>query len=269
MPQTTHDIIMGSDHVIKRFRSWERGEPDREWQGLELLDRFAPGLAPKPIRRTNEAGRPEIVMSRLDGVALGSRPLTSDQVAGLASALTTLHTAVPSAVVQELPRRLWCAADAVDSLRVRVSEPPGELAPRVRGAFELGAEWINSDEATRFAGEETTLVFAQADGNLANAIWDWTRCGLVDFEGSGASDRAFELADLVEHVTAWLTGVLDADDLLSHLELDQAVSHRIHLGRRVMALFWLLMLMPGNPGYERNPEGSLDRQAGRLLGLFR
>jgi len=29
------------------------------------------------------------------------------------------------------------------------------------------------------------------------------------------------------------------------------------------------MLLPGNPGHARNPEGSLERQAARLLELLR
>ncbi|MEV4893701.1 hypothetical protein AB0K48_30385 [Nonomuraea sp. NPDC055795] len=43
----THDVVIGADEVIKRFRSWERGEPQREWTALTLLAEHAPGLAPR------------------------------------------------------------------------------------------------------------------------------------------------------------------------------------------------------------------------------
>jgi hypothetical protein len=35
-----------------------------------------------------------------------------------------------------------------------------------------------------------------------------------------------------------------------------------------LALFWLLMLLPGGPASTRNPPGTLDLQASRLLTLL-
>jgi thiamine kinase-like enzyme len=37
-------------------------------------------------------------------------------------------------------------------------------------------------------------VFGNADGNLANFLWDGARCRIVDFEDSGVSDPAYEAA---------------------------------------------------------------------------
>jgi len=45
-------------------------------------------------------------------------------------------------------------------------------------------------------------VLGQGDGNLANFLWDGGQVRIVDFEDSGPSDRAFELAVLVEHLSA-------------------------------------------------------------------
>ncbi|MBA3369441.1 MAG: phosphotransferase [Geodermatophilaceae bacterium] len=44
-------------------------------------------------------------------------------------------------------------------------------------------------------------VLGHADGGLASLQWDGNRVQLVDFKDSGRSDVAFELADLVEHVS--------------------------------------------------------------------
>jgi hypothetical protein len=70
---TTHEVFI--DHgrclVTKRFRSWDRGEPAREWAALTLLAEFAPGLPPAPIRADLDAHPPAIVMSCLPGTALG------------------------------------------------------------------------------------------------------------------------------------------------------------------------------------------------------
>jgi hypothetical protein len=38
--------------------------------------------------------------------------------------------------------------------------------------------------------------------------------------------------------------------------------------RRLSALFWLMMLLPGSPAHRRNPPGTLERQATRLLFLL-
>ncbi|HEU0285906.1 MAG TPA: hypothetical protein VFR22_02610, partial [Nocardioidaceae bacterium] len=112
--------------VVKRFRSWDRGEPDREWRGLSLLQTYAPGLAPEPIQRRTEDG----------------------------------------------------------------------------------------------------------------------------------------------HIESWLTGAMDADALLGRLDLDAETLGRIRTARRMFALHWLVMLLPGKPGHLRNPPGSVERQAQRLLDLL-
>ena len=39
MVQSTHTLVFTGDEVAKRYRSWDRGEPEREWNALVL---FAP-----------------------------------------------------------------------------------------------------------------------------------------------------------------------------------------------------------------------------------
>lgn len=168
----------------------------------------------------------------------------------------------------KLPRRLWCPSAAVGQPREQLKERPRGLGDEINRSFDAGLEWINSVDATLFAEADVPLVFAQADGNIANFIWDQGRCGLVDFEDCGASDRGFEIADLIEHASTWLTGVLNAEDLLHHLALDEALTSRVRQARPLMALLWLVMLLPGNRGHDRNPAGSLERQARRVLQLL-
>ncbi len=52
---------------------------------------------------------------------------------------------------------------------------------------------------------------------MGNYLWDGDRCYVVDFEGSGSSDPAYEVADLIEPVTVWMPGLVAADDLVQHL----------------------------------------------------
>src|SRR4051794_32299866 len=65
-------------------------------------------------------------------------------------------------------------------------------------------------------------VLGQGDSNLANFLWDGTEVRIVDFEDSGPSDRAFELADLVEHISAWPDASLPADVVLGSFGLTAA-----------------------------------------------
>jgi hypothetical protein len=45
---------------------------------------------------------------------------------------------------------------------------------------------------------------------------------LIDFEGFGVGDLAFEVADLAEHVSARLGGLRDPDALIAGFDLDPA-----------------------------------------------
>ena len=78
--QATHEVTVdaGRGVVVKRYRSWSRGEPAREWAALTLLAEFAPGLAPAPLRAALQADPPEIVMSFVRGTQPGARVTPRD-----------------------------------------------------------------------------------------------------------------------------------------------------------------------------------------------
>lgn len=264
----THDVELGPDVVTKRFRSWSRGEPAREWGALRLLAQHAPGLAPLPIEADLDGDAPYIVMSRMGGAPLGATRVQPRQLDAMAAAIDVLHRAVPAQVLAELPLRIWHAADTVDLVRTWCAErPPLGPNPLVRRAFASGTAWASGRQLDELMAAAVPPVFGHADGNLANHLWDGTRMGLVDFEDAGRSDRAFELADAAEHVSMRLAGV-DAQALLDHFDLSPVESLRLSGFRRLFALFWLLMLLPDSPGHRRNPPGTLERQADRLLALL-
>jgi len=103
----------------------------------------------------------------------------------------------------------------------------------------------------------------------ANILWDGQTCRLVDFEDSGLSDPAYELADHVEHIAGRLAGILDAQALVDAVGLSPEQRERTHAYSPLWASFWLAMLLPGNGGFLRNPSGTTERQARHLLGLIR
>lgn len=268
MPQTTHDVVLGERTVEKRFRSFDRGEAEREWAGLGLLHRHAPGLAPEPLGRRTDAGVPVVVMRRVPGVPLGADPVRGDRLRALASTVRRLHSAVPAEHLAGLPERRMGPGELLATLR-GWPDPEAPVGGRVAEALVAARTWTGTSEAAELGGPLRERVFGLGDGNLANVLWDGEVCRVVDLEDCGASDPAYEVADLLEHVSAWLPGLVDPVDLVALLGLTAEQRSRVAGFRRMFAVFWLLMLLPGGPGHDRNPPGSLERQAERLLSLLR
>jgi aminoglycoside phosphotransferase (APT) family kinase protein len=268
MVESTHHLTLTRERVVKRFRSWDRGEANREWEGLEILHRRAPGLAPQPLERCTEDGAPAIVMTRLAGEPLGASPLTQHQVIVLSRTLRAMHDAVPADILAGLPVRRSGPAEHWSALRAWIAEPAAGPGRAASDALRAASAWLGSADAGALHGPLAEQVFAHGDGNISNLVWDGVRCRVVDFEDSGVSDPAYEVADLVEHVSVWLPGLISPGDLVAALEFSQAQRERLLRFRRLMSIFWLLMLLPGNPGHARNPPGTVDRQAARVLELL-
>ncbi len=270
MVQTTHDLGLGPEHVTKTFGSGHGDEADREWSALGVLARHAPGLAPEPVRRHEDGeGRDVVVMTRIPGEPLGTVPLSAEQLDALAGALHRLHHCIPAGELPGLPARRADQTSFVAELRAWIAEEPPPTSASVDSALAAARAWLGGPEADLLAAGPAERVFTHGDGNIANLLWDGVDCRVVDFEDAGTSEPAYEAADLVEHVSVWLRGIVRPEDLLDRLDLSEHQQRRVLPARRLFATFWLLMLLPGNPGHERNPEGSLERQAARLSDLLR
>lgn len=252
----TQSITLDADVVHKRFTSWNEGEPDREWAGLTALARYCPGLAPTPITRDIKQGAPVVVMSRVPGAPLGKDPLTAPQVDALRLALCRLFSAPVDPQTTE-------RAMGPSVMRSFVRQWAGEdyqLGPcsdptLVRSALAMARGWLAVDDPTRH--RVTDAVLAVGDGNLEHVLWDGITCRLIDFEEFGSSDLAYELADVVEHASSRLRRLFDIGSFLDGLCLTADQQSRLTAYRQLMAAFWLVMLLPGNAGFDRNPAAAL------------
>ncbi len=99
-------------------------------------------------------------------------------------------------------------------------------------------------------------------------MWDGHTCRLIDFEEFGTSDIAYELADIIEHASSRLRRLLDTHLFLDGLDLSVEQETRLTAFRQLLATFWLVMLLPGNGGFGRNPAGSTEDQAHHVIGLL-
>jgi aminoglycoside phosphotransferase len=268
---TTHDVRIDRDRgvVIKSFLSRGRGEPEREWSALTYLAQSAPGLAPVPLHADLRAGPATIEMSWLPGAPLAGAPLRSAQAQALATALERLWRPTPPAW-PSLPGGVAPNSVTLASIVRGMLAAGPELGgdPVVGRAFARAAAWLDTGVLDRYHRLDDQAVLGQGDSNLANFLWDGRRIRVVDFEDSGPSNRAFELASLVEHVSAWSDASLDADVFLGLFDLTAAERAAALAFRRLAALFWLILLRPSGPASPRNPPGTLERQAHHLLDLF-
>lgn len=121
---------------------------------------------------------------------------------------------------------------------------------------------ISTQHDVEFDGDRVVKTFR---------AWDGTAVHIVDFESARGYDRAFDVADLVEHISLrWTLSApspsgIDADDLLNRFDLRPDERARVRAYRPVFAAFWLLKLLPDAAPHFRNPPGILEDQAKRLL----
>jgi hypothetical protein len=270
VPFATHGVAFQAETVVKRFRSWTRDEPRREWQALTLLARYAPGLAPEPIRADLTADPPEVVMSRLPGEPLGTRPAPDAQINAVAAALTRLHHAIPPPVLDAVgPAGHGGAQSVIDHMRGLAAGCGAEsLDPLPRQAYNRVLTWLDRGEAGKLDLPNLHPVYAHGDGNLANRLWDGSQVRLVDFEDSGRDGRAQELADFVEHITVWAHAGIGTEPFLDRFDLTPAERQQISRLRRLHAAHWLMILLPGAGAHHRNPPGTFESQARRTLELL-
>jgi aminoglycoside phosphotransferase (APT) family kinase protein len=267
----THDLSIDPERgvVTKRFRSWARNEPAREWRALCLLAGLAPGLAPQPLSADLDGHPPAIRMSWLLGAPLGAAVISAPQAQALARSLDQLWRPVPPGTLAPptagTPNPVAFTSQVRATLAAAHDLGDDPLVHRARAA---AAAWLDSGAIDRQSPAGSHAVLGQGDSNLANFLWDGHQVRLVDFEDSGPSDRAFELALLVEHISAWSDACLDAGTFLALFDLTTAETARLLQFRRLAALFWLTLLRPGSRASRRNPPGTLKRQADRLLALL-
>ncbi|MEU1368984.1 aminoglycoside phosphotransferase family protein [Streptomyces sp. NPDC005803] len=265
---STHTLGLGPGTVTKRFRPGSDAQSEREWRALTLLDVHAPGLAPAPRHADLAADEPTVVMSRLPGGPLRGQRLDERRLDALASAVSEVYEAVPAHVLDEVPVRPGHRRYLTDRIRAWAPRARPRVGPEVGRAMDGGLEWLAGAGLEGAVPPAVRPVFGPGDGNLANYLWDGSRVRIVDFEESGRSDRPLELAEITEHVAAWVDEPLDVEGFLGRFDLDAAERPLLLETRRLLALVWLFLLSFDDPGHPRNPPGTVERQAARLTRLL-
>jgi hypothetical protein len=206
-------------------------------------------------------------MSKVPGEPLGNTRVTPEQGRALVMAIRRLF-AVP--VSDDVPERTWGPSTmraGVDAWANERRDLSACVDPAlVERAVDSARTWLANE--SRHNDVVIDAVVALGDGNLANVMWDGARCRLIDFEEFGRSDLAYEVADIVEHASSRLGRYLDAEGFIQDLGLSPGQRVRLTYFRRLFAVFWLTMLLPGSRGFERNPTGTTEDQARHVLQLL-
>lgn len=265
---STHGLDLGPDTVTKRFRPGSHAQGEREWRALTLLDVHAPGIAPAPRHADLAADGPTVVMSRLPGGPLRGQRLGDRQLDALVSAVSEVYAAVPAHVLDEVPVRPGHRQYLAGRIREWAPRARPRVGPEVGRAVDRGLEWLSGAGIEEAGAPNVRAVFGPGDGNLANYLWDGSRVRIVDFEESGRSDRPLELAEITEHVAAWVDEPLDAEAFLGRFDLDVGERSLLLETRRLLALVWLFLLSFDDPDHPRNPPGTAERQSARLSRLL-
>jgi aminoglycoside phosphotransferase (APT) family kinase protein len=243
----THSIEISGRTLTKRYASWPRDEPAREWAALTVLSRAAPGLTPTPLELFTDP-TPWLTMTVVPGEPLGGA-LTSAQTTALGDALSALWS-VPSDGLA--PIDLRALVDRTRSGLSALRDTDGVIA-------EAARTWLDNEPPDLTDVQDP--VIAHGDPNLTNYLWDGTRVRIVDFEDAGLGDRTVELANLVEHLS-WRAA--DPSPLVRRFAVDP---ERFRAARCLWAGFWLTLIGPGGPSAHRNPPGTAEAQALRMLRL--
>ncbi|MEU4604927.1 aminoglycoside phosphotransferase family protein [Kribbella sp. NPDC023972] len=243
----THAVEIVGSVLTKRYVSWPRDEPGREWAALELISRHTSDLAPKPLHRVTFP--PSIAMTVVPGIPL-SGSLDGRRLDALGDALRELWSIPPEGLPAiDMPALVAGVRGGLAVLR----DVPGVIGSAARASLDTAYELIDVREP----------VVAHGDPNLENYLWDGTRIRIVDFEDAGRGDLAIELANMVEHLSGRGT---DWTGLADRIAVDP---DRFHAARCLWAAFWLTLVGPGGPSAARNPPGTAEAQAGRVLALVR
>jgi hypothetical protein len=126
----------------------------------------------------------------------------------------------------------------------------------VAEAYDAACGWWRGLDPALLSERPRETVLGHRDPNPANYLWDGQRVRIVDLEDAGISDSATEVAIMAEHL-AWR----EAEPVSRSRS---STSTRTGCAaRRLWAMFWLRLLLPGGPSERSNAPGTADRPGPR------
>lgn len=233
-----------ADLAVKFTVRDERDRAGREYGALAALRAAALALAPEPILLDrNGYSQPVVVQSWLEGEVTATPPATDDEWQRLAQHLAGVHTVTPDRVQQQLP---WTTinANTAEEGRWRVREQadriPAEAQPASLRAL------LARFEASRFPEwPPAPVTLCRLDNNITNYIRRRGPWASVDWEYSGWGDPAFDVANLLTHVTVQEAAAprrMSFAGCYCSLVADKGTAVRIQVYYDILVVWWAARL---------------------------
>jgi Phosphotransferase enzyme family len=146
------------------------------------------------------------------------------------------------------------ATPAAPTKSTLASPPPALLA---------ADQWLKTGEAGALVADSLS-VFCHGDVNLSNYLWNDDNLFLIDFEDSGLNDPVFEWAAMAEHFTARRAPEAIWAALADGAALDSSQQARWQSARRLVACYWLAVLLRRDQRGEIVVEVTAPEQAERV-----
>ncbi len=266
-----YDLTAEDGHwIVKEFTRPEEFDlaPRREFGALELLEPL--DVAPQPVYLQADPRPPLgpfVVYEYMSGQMWDRRRPTGEALAQMAD----VWLAFAGLPVNELP------------LARGYEYSPAQAAAGWRRAFDRHAAWAEAsfpaampaarlcqralakhdDTIQALADARPRLIFGRSDSRFANIIArPGGRLGLVDWEDSGLTDPALDVADLIVHANQ--EDLLSAGEWESFLVpylatrrlVDPELERRIELHQAMLSLMWLSILLA--LGLDKAGDGRFD-----------
>jgi aminoglycoside phosphotransferase (APT) family kinase protein len=253
---------------IKVYKLDERRRPEREWHALTLLAIHGTPNVPRLLWREGDAVSPAVGMTLVTGTAIPDEA-PDHHGAGLAGLIKTwrhIH-----AVRIEGPLADFVRIDSAAHYAARIADiwakqladnRTDPLTPQLEALLD---HWSDSGDRQVLAEPQPT-TFSRGDANLLNWLHDPAtgETGCVDFEFSGTSDPEFDLADLVEHISARMfTDHVWSEVVHALGSGDRAFTRRFRVAQRTCALRWLAVLWKQR--HARSEEFAVQLERVRML----
>ena len=231
------------DVAIKFTLRDARNRAEREFLALTALQQLGLRLAPAPVWLEQERyAYPVVVQEWLTGEVMRAPPETDAAWEQLLNLYAAVHTLTPATVdLPTLPIRTGVFAAASPAEAKQLALKQAHLVPEY--AWPDGFRGVlEALEATPVPDTKNDRVFCHVDANVSNFIKRSGELYAVDWEGSGWSDPAFELANLMTH-PAYLNVPRSRWEWVSRtyarLSRNDAVAERVKVYYPHLVAFWV------------------------------
>ena len=206
----------------------------REWTALGFLRKRKFGYVPRPFYYEEDDRAPLVVMEFVEGESLGYHHLDREQLGGLFERVEELHAISCDAAVENL--RALDGQTRLEGMdrRMRGVDPAGRDE---KDCLVLWCKWMQG-AGPELVSAPAELIFSRMDDNLANCLWDGRDMRFVDLEYGGWTDRAFDLAEQVEHGQSRSTPHVEWEWFVGQFVLSAEEHRRFEAAQRLMVFFW-------------------------------